>query len=151
MIFPRLTVRRTVVTVLLLAPAVVSAQGPTSTGTTPVGTTDPFWVISVNGGTFYDAFVLDRSGGTPTSKWIGASASGNLLGGQPDQTFNRFLYSFQTTFAGTSGMSVTYRCARDDKFFSFKLNGFFKEGECPDYNLSTSFTLTGFHDGLNTL
>ena len=153
MIFPRLTVRRTLATVLLLAPAVVSAQGPMSTGTTPVGTIDPFWDISVNGGPFYNAFVLDRGGTTATAKWIGASLSGSLPGGQPDGNFSRFLYSFQTMFVGTSGMSVTYRCARDDTFFNVMLNGATVVGAtCPGYDLSTSFTIgSGFIDGLNTL
>lgn len=153
MISPRLTVRRTVLTVLFLAPAVASAQGPMSTGTTPVGTTDPFWDISVNGGAYYDAFVLDRGGTTPTAKWIGASLSGTLPGGVPDGDFSRFLYSFQTMFAGTSGMTVTYRCARDDTFFNVMLNGAAVLGAtCPGYDLSTSFTISsGFIDGLNTL
>lgn len=152
MIFPRLTLRRTVLTALFLAPAVVSAQGPMSTGTTPVGTTDPFWDVSVNGGVFYDAFVLDR-GGTTTNRWIGASPSGTLPGGAADGDFNRFLYSYQTMFFGTSGMSVTYRCARDDTFFSVILNGGTVAGAtCPGYDFSSSFTISsGFNDGSNTL
>lgn len=153
MIFPRLTLRHTVVAALLLAPALVSAQGPVSTGTTAVGTNDPFWDVSVNGGAFYDAFVLGRLGGTSTSKWIGASASGTLAGGDFSQNFNLFLYSFQTMFTGTSGMSVTYRCARDDTFFSVMLNGATVAGAtCPWYDLTTSFTISsGFNDGSNTL
>jgi hypothetical protein len=153
MIFPRLTLRRTIVAALLLAPAVLSAQGPMSTGTTPVGTVDPFWDVSVNGSTFYDAFVLDRAGGTATAKWIGASPSGTLPGGASDGDFNRFLYSYQTMFIGTSGMTVTYRCARDDTFFSVLLNGATVEGAtCPGYDLSSSFTISsGFNDGSNTL
>lgn len=153
MIFPRLTLRLTAVAALLLAPAVVSAQGPMSTGTTAVGTNDPFWDISVNGGTFYDAIVLDRGGGTPPSKWIGARADGSQDGGSPDGNYSRFLYSFQTTFTGTSGMSVTYECARDDTFFSVILNGAAVAGAtCPWYTLTTPFTISsGFNDGSNTL
>jgi PEP-CTERM motif len=150
--FPRLTLRCTVVAALLLAPAVVSAQGPISTGTTPVGTTDPFWDISVNGSAFYDAWVLDR-GGSSTNRWIGASASGSLPGGAADDTYDRFLYSFQTMFAGTSGMSVTYQCARDDMFFAVFLNGATVAGAtCPGYGFSTSYTInSGFVTGSNTL
>lgn len=153
MIFPRVTLCRTVVAALLLAPALVSAQGPMSTGTTAVGTNDPFWDISVNGNPYYDAWVLDRAGGTSTSNWIGASPSGTLPGGSADEDFNRFLYSFQTSFTGTSGMSVTYQCARDDAFFSVILNGATVAGAtCPWYTLSTSYTISsGFNNGSNTL
>ena len=153
MIFPRLTLRRTVAAALLLAPAVVSAQGPMSTATTAVGTNDPFWEISVNSGTFYDAFVLDRPVGTTDPQWIGASATGTLQGGSADQDFHRFLYSFRTMFIGTSGMSVTYRCARDDEFFSVYLNGEPVVGAtCPLYDLSSSYTISsGFNNGSNTL
>jgi PEP-CTERM motif-containing protein len=153
MIFPRLTLRQSLVAALLLAPAIVSAQGPMSTGTTAVGTTDPFWDVSVNGGTFYDAFVLNRGGGTATSNWIGASASGSLEGGAPDGNLTRFSYAFQTMFLGTSGMSVTYQCARDDTFLSVVLNGAaVADATCPGYTLSSSFTISsGFVDGSNTL
>ena len=154
MIFPRLTLRLTAVAALLLAPAVVSAQGPMSTGTTAVGTNDPFWDISVNGGTLYDAIVLTRGGGTLTSNWIGARADGSQDGGLADGNYSRFQYSFQTMFTGTSGMSVSYRCARDDAFFSVMLNGAAVAGAtCPDYTLPiTSFTInSGFNNGSNTL
>jgi hypothetical protein len=155
MVFPRLALRLTVVAALLLAPAVVSAQGPMSTGTTAVGTNDPFWDISVNGGPLYDAIVLTRGGGTLTSNWIGARADGSQDGGSPDDSYGRFLYSFQTTFTGTSGMSVTYQCARDDAFSSVILNGTTVAGAtCPGYTLlpPTFFTInTGFNNGSNTL
>jgi hypothetical protein len=153
MIFLRLTLRRTVAAALLLAPAVVSAQGPMSTATTAVGTNDPFWEISVNSGAFYDAFVLDRPQGTADPEWIGASASGTLQGGSADGNFQRFLYSFRTMFIGTSGMSVTYQCARDDQFFSVYLNGEPVVGAtCPGYDLSSSYTInSGFNNGSNTL
>ena len=153
MIFPRVALCSTIVAALVLGPVVVSAQGPMSTGTTAVGTNDPFWDISVNGGTFYDAIVLARPGGTATSNWIGARADGSLDGGAADGNYSRFLYSFQTTFTGTSGMSVTYECARDDTFFSVILNGATVAGAtCPGYLLSTAFTISsGFNNGTNTL
>lgn len=149
-----LTLRRLVVGALFLTPAVMSAQAPMSTGTTPVGTNDPFWDVSVNGGGFYDASVLDRGGGTATSNWIGASPSGSLQGGSPDGDFNRFLYSYQTTFTGAPGMTLTFSCARDDAFFSVVLNDVTvtDAAACPGYGLSTSYTLTnGFKDGANIL
>jgi hypothetical protein len=153
MIFPRLTLRCTVVAALLLAPALVSAQGPMSTGTTAVGTNDPFWDISVNGGTFYDAVVLARGGGTLTSNWIGATTSGTVEGGSSSLPLDAFPYSFRTMFTGTSGMSVTYSCARDDVFYSVILNGVAVTGAtCPFYLLTTPFTISsGFVDGTNTL
>ncbi|HEY8852052.1 MAG TPA: PEP-CTERM sorting domain-containing protein [Gemmatimonadaceae bacterium] len=153
MIFPRVALCSTIVAALVLAPVVVSAQGPMSTGTTAVGTNDPFWDISVNGGTFYDAFVLNRPGGTATSNWIGARADGSQDGGAADGNYSRFLYSFRTTFTGTSGMSVTYECARDDTFFSVILNGATVAGAtCPEYTLFTPFTISsGFNNGTNTL
>jgi hypothetical protein len=153
MTFPHVALRSTLAAALILAPAVGVAQGPMSTGTTAIGTNDPFWDISVNGGAFYDAIVLNRGGGTPPSKWIGARADGSQDGGAADGTYNRFLYSFQTTFTGTSGMSVTYDCARDDTFFSVILNGAAVAGAtCPWYTLSTPFTISsGFNTGTNTL
>jgi hypothetical protein len=153
MILSPQTLRRFVVSALFLAPAVISAQAPMSTGTSPVGSTDPFWDVSVNGGSFYDAFVLSRGGGTATSNWIGADPSGSLEGGAADGNFNRFLYSYQTMFTGTSGMTLTFRCARDDAFFSVLLNGETVAGAtCGGYDLGSAFTInSGFADGSNTL
>jgi hypothetical protein len=149
-----LTLRRLVVGALFLTPAAMLAQAPMSTGTTAIGSNDPFWDVSVNGGAFYDASVLDRTGGTATSNWIGASPSGSLPGGDYSQNFEHFLYSYQTSFMGASGMTLTFQCARDDAFFSLMLNDavITDNAACPGYGISNSFTLAnGFRDGMNVL
>jgi hypothetical protein len=149
-----LTLRRLVVGALFLTPAALLAQAPMSTGTTAIGSNDPFWDVSVNGGGFYDAWVLDRTGGTATSNWIGASPSGTLEGGDFSQNFEHFLYSYQTSFMGASGMTLTFQCARDDAFFSVMLNDavITDNAACSGYGLSNSYTLTdGFRNGMNVL
>jgi PEP-CTERM motif len=142
---------------LLLAPLVLSAQGPVSTarltGPSPDGTIDLAWQVAVNSGSFFDAFVLERSGGVAGEYgWIGASASGSLPGGSPDGNFGRDIYTFQTAFDGTGLASVSYQCALDDAFSSVLLNGAtVSDGGCDQYNFGATRTLSGFAAGPNTL
>ena len=83
--FARTTFRHALAAAMLLAPAFMSAQGPVSTGKVNNGTNDLAWRVSVNSGTFFQAFLLGRGGGSPPNyQWIGASASGSLDGGAAD-------------------------------------------------------------------
>lgn len=142
---------------LLLVPALAFAQGPVSTasntGTSGSDVIDLSWNAAVNGGSPYSAFVLNRAGGTPgVFGWIGASASGTLPGGSADGVLSRFLYSYTTTFNGGAVSGITYQCALDDVFRSVVLNGTtVSTAGCDQYNPSTTFTLSGFNTGSNTL
>ena len=142
---------RAALTGLLLAPAVAFAQGPVSTAsTTGLSGSDPIdlaWNVAINGGSPFSAFVLTRGPG-----WIGASASGSLPGGSADQVLNRFLYSYSTTFNGAGNSGISYQCVRDDLFASVILNGAtVATAGCDRYSPTTTFTLSGFNPGPNTL
>ncbi len=139
---------------MFLAPALVSAQGPISTARLSDGTNDLAWDVSYNGGSYFDAFILNRGGGVPGSYgWIGASASGSLPGGAGDGEFSRFIYSYSLTFLGGTATSATFLCAIDDAFRSVMLNGVqvFDSHGCDQYNFGAERTLTGFNPGTNTL
>lgn len=142
---------------MLVVPAMVWAQGPISTGKltgpSPDGQIDLAWMVSVDGGSFYNAFVLPRGGGSPGEYgWIGASPSGSLPGGQADGNLTRFTYAFETQFVGSSAMTATFQCALDDVFSSVMLNGTtVSDGACDQYAFGATRTLSGFTDGLNTL
>ncbi len=142
---------------LFLAPALALAQGPVSTAsTTGLSGSDPIdlaWNVAVNGGSSYSAFLLNRPGGTAgIFDWIGASASGTLPGGAADGQLSRFLYSYSTTFNGGGISGITYQCALDDVFATVVLNGStVATAACNQYNATSTFTVSGFNSGANTL
>lgn len=149
--FARTTFRQALAAAMLLAPAFVSAQGPVSTGSLNNGTNDLAWMVSVNSGSLFQAFLLPRGGDSPPAyQWIGASASGSLPGGSADGDFNRFIYAYETTFLGSGLTGATFQCALDDKAVLVTLNGTPMAG-CDQYNFSSSFSLSGFNAGANTL
>lgn len=138
---------------LLLAPTMVSAQGPVSTGIGAPGSVDAAWQVSVNSGAFGNAYVLTRAGGVAGSYgWIGASPSGTLEGGVADGNLTRFMYTYQTIFNGGGVTSATFQCALDDVFSSITLNGLpVSGGGCNQYNVGSTYTVSGFAAGSNTL
>lgn len=148
------TLRHAIAAALILAPVELVAQGPVSTGTTAPGTVDPVWKV-VNPGdptNLADAFVLSRGNVPGSYGWIAVSQDGSLPGGQADGTFDRFTYTFQTSFSGGGITGATYQCAYDDAFVSITLNGVLVQGAgCDQYNPTNSFTLTGFNNGNNIL
>jgi hypothetical protein len=149
--FARSSLHYALAAAMVLAPALVAAQGPVSTGSLNDGTNDLAWQVSVNSGAFFNAFLLDRGGGSPPAyQWIGASASGSLEGGAADGNFSRFTYAYQTMFLGSGLSGATFQCALDDILVSITLNGT-PMGGCDQYNFGATYALSGFNAGPNTL
>lgn len=107
----------------LSAPAI--AQGPVSTGTALNAGRDMKWQVAVGTGAFVDAFLVTNNpgwvgfSGPQTARWISFNSGASNPGGSP--------YRFRTTF-DLSGLdpttaSLTYRCAVDNNFFGYVLNG----------------------------
>lgn len=143
---------RSVALIALAVPAVVAAQGPRSTGLAAIGSIDPNYQISVNGGAYTDAFVLNRTGGSAgLYQWIGASASGSLPNGVADGNLTRFSYSFRTSFLGGLVTGFSYQCALDDVFTSIRLNSVTVASGCDQYSFGATRTITGVVAGSNTL
>lgn len=143
---------RSVALIALAVPAVVAAQGPRSTGLAAIGSIDPNYQVSVNGGAFGNAFVLNRGGGVAGMyQWIGASVSGSLPNGQPDGNLTRFSYSYRTTFLGGAVTGFSYQCALDDVFTSITLNSVAVASGCDQYTFGTTRTISGIAAGSNTL
>lgn len=135
---------------VLAGPAAAAAQGPASTGNGAPGSIDAAYQVSVDGGAFGAAYVLDRTfGGTPL---LAPDASGSLPGGAADGNLTRFAYAFRTTFTGGRVRSFTYQCGYDDTFVSLLLNGTVVDGAgCDAYGITNTFTVTGVRAGTNTL
>jgi hypothetical protein len=148
--------RHAAAALLLLAPAAMSAQGPVSTGVVNNGTNDLVWDLSVNGGSFFDAFlVTSRPGAWEANSpgnylWIGATPTGSIQGGTSDGAPN-FAYTFQTTFLGGAVSGVTFRCAVDNGLRAIMLNGVAQAASCGTFLFGGLQSLSGFNAGLNTL
>jgi hypothetical protein len=139
----------------------VQAQAPGSTGV------DGSWMVSWervigSGGSedFFTAVVV----ATPPSvwepntlsyQWIGANESATLEPNTGDNAPN-YLYTFRNVFdVSTSdalGLSIVFRCARDNSLVSYSLNGVEHVGDCgTNFKFGSSQFLTGFLPGENTL
>lgn len=139
-----------VVAAALTLSTAAHAQPLRSTGLAPIGSIDPNYTVSVNGGAFSSAFVLNRTGGILNgAQWIAPTASGSLDGGAADGILNRFGYAFRTTFSGITGF--TYQCARDDAFISIVINATNFGTGCSGYDLGATFTISGLSAGTNTI
>lgn len=150
---PRLS-RRIALIALAIAPALASAQGPSSTGKVNNGIVDLDWNIAVNGGSFFQAYLVNPRPGvwmanSPSNyAWIGAATSGTLPGGQGDG-YPRFKYHFQTSWNSAGGTS-TFQCAVDNATTSIVLNGNAVAGGCGVFNFGGIGTLN-VANGSNTL
>jgi hypothetical protein len=119
-----------------------------STGNGAVYGPDAAWTAAVNGVPTGPAYVLDRGPG-----WIGATPDGSLPGGAGDGQLSRFAYSYTLMFNGGGATGAVFQCAIDDLFSSVVLNGTTVYGSngCDQYNYSSTFTVSGFNAGSNTL
>lgn len=147
------TIRQAFLATILMAPGVLAAQGPVSTGTTAAGSVDPAWFTVSPPDNLVEAYVLSRGGGVPGSYgWIGVTPSGSVEGGVADGNLTRFTYMFETSFMGSGITGATFQCAVDDGFTSIMLNGVVVAGGgCDLYNASTNRVLSGFNTGQNVL
>ena len=151
--------RHAAAALLLFAPAVLSAQGPVSTGEVNNGINDLAWQVSVNPGSeaFFSAFLIEPRPGVwePNSPgnylWIGATRSGTLPNGGPGDGSPRFAYTFRTVFTGGMVTDATFRCAVDNTLRSITLNGVLVDAGCGGFTFGGTGTLSGFNAGANTL
>lgn len=141
-----------------------SAQAPSSTGANVSGGRDQSWQVqytnsgSPSGSGFFDAFVVQSppgvwEGNTAAYQWISATSTGSL-------GVNPTSYSYQTTFDLTgynpSTATLVFRCAVDNTFISYSLNGTVYTTGCGsqsnNYKFGATQTLSsGFVAGSNTL
>lgn len=149
----------------LIAPAVAVAQGPVSTGKVVVGGQDQNWgvVYSNSSGTFTlpNAFVVTTPPSPPwlsnvsgSYQWISAASNGSVGNGPVS-------YTFFTTFSlgafNPSSVSVVFRCAVDNGFVGYSLNGGPTASagcgsQANGYQFGATQTLSsGFVSGANTL
>ena len=151
--------RHAAAAMLLLAPAVLSAQGPVSTGEVNDGVNDLRWDISVNppsASAFFDAFLVTTRPGAWEANgadymWIGATPTATLPNGGPGDGSARFAYTFRQVFTGGAVSEVTFRCAVDNSLRSITLNGVTVDASCGVFNFGGTNTLTGILAGANTL
>ena len=151
--------RHAAAALLLVAPAVLSAQGPVSTGEVNDGTNDLAWQVSVSPGdaAFFNAFLVNPrpSVWEPNSPgnylWIGATSSGTLPNGGPGDGSPRFTYTYRTVFTGGTVTDVTFRCAIDNTLMSIMLNGTAVDAGCGVFNFGATGMLSGLNAGANTL
>ena len=101
------------------------AQGPVSTGANVSSGVDTRWEVAFRQGgdfgAFFDAFVVDPIPGvwepnTLLYRWIGATPNGSLGGGPTD-------YIFRLLFDASVGSRFAFRCATDNVFGGYRLNG----------------------------
>lgn len=91
---------------------------------------DQRWNVSWSGPTsspFVPAFVISPIPGswqpnTPAYMWIGASASGTLPQGTSSGA-SIYSYTFTTLFDDPGSVAVSFRCAKDNTFISYSVNG----------------------------
>lgn len=151
---------------LVAAASPALAQGPASTGASVSGSPpqDQNWQVQYTnssapvGSGFFNAFVVQSPPGvwqsnTSSYKWISAASNGSL-------GVNPTTYAYQTTFDLTgydpNSVSLVFRCAVDNIFVSYALNGTAYTTGCGSQTNSFQFgpvqTLsTGFVSGTNTL
>lgn len=141
-----------------------SAQAPSSTGANVSGGQDQSWQVQYTNGNapsgsgFFNAYVVQGAPGvwetdTGAYQWISAAPDGSI---GPNSN-----YTYQTTFNLTgydpNSVSLVFRCAVDNNFVSFSLNGTLTNASCGDGNSSgfkfgSAQTLSsGFVAGVNTL
>ena len=113
------------VVAVVAAPSTASAQFPVSTGANVTGGVDQSWLVSLNGGSFFNAFVVTSPPSPPwqpntgSYSWISAAASGTV---GPASS-----YVFRQTFnlSGYDPLSfgIDFRCAHDNFGGSYSING----------------------------
>ncbi|MCC7052490.1 MAG: PEP-CTERM sorting domain-containing protein [Gemmatimonadaceae bacterium] len=151
---------------LSLAPGILSAQLPVSTGAQVTAGRDTRWQVAsgLTGGSlgsFSDAFVITSPVWVihPSATWVGAAASGSLPGGNGDGV-RRFDYVLRTSFTLNAGDALTYRfqCTLDNFWLGLFVNGAAVGGAtvCGSDNSSVmgaEFTVgpSSFAAGLNTI
>ena len=151
--------RHAAAALLLVAPAVLSAQGPVSTGEVNNGVNDLAWQVSVSPGdaAFFNAFLVDprpspwEANSPGTYLWIGATPSATLPNGGPGDGSPRFAYTYRTIFTGGTVTDATFRCAVDNALRSITLNGVLVDAGCGTFIFGGTGTLSGFNAGANTL
>ncbi len=150
-------------TAVLSAPAL--AQGPSSTGANTSAGQDLNWQVQYTntaaptGSGFFNAYVVQNppsvwQGDTGSYQWISAAANGSIGSAST--------YAYQTTFDLTgydpSTVSMVFRCAVDNTYISYSINGSTPtavtcgDGTTTDFKFGSVQTLSsGFASGMNTL
>lgn len=139
-------------------PAAGAAQGPVSTGVDVSSGVDTRWEVAfrqgADFGAFFDAFVVETvpdvwEPNTLMYRWLSATPSGSLGGGTTD-------YIFRLLFDASIGSRFAFRCATDNEFGGFSLNGgAVVETGCGEqfaFDFAGTRTITGgFVNGTNTI
>lgn len=146
---------------LLLAPAVLGAQAPFSTGESSAAGLDLAWNVAFNhtgivGSPFASARLVSPRPGVWEAngsdyKWISVETDGSVGGGA---TYYWFQTQFNLTGFDPSSANLKFRCAKDNSVGSYRLNGGAAvTGGCgvPFSFGSTQTVASGFVGGINTL
>ncbi len=146
---------------LLLVPALVSAQAPFSTGESSAGGLDLAWDVSFNhtgvyGSPFAAAALVSPRPGVwePNGvdyKWISVRTGGSIFGGT---SYYWFRTRFDLTGFDPGSANLKFRCAKDNFAGSYSLNG----GTAVTGGCGVPFSFgaiqtvgSGFVAGINTL
>lgn len=142
------------------------AQTLRSTGTNVSGGIDQSWQVQYTNGNapsgsgFFNAYVVNSppgvwEGNTSSYNWISVAQNGSIGGGT-----NQYVYktSFDLTGYDPSTVALVFRCAVDNTFLSYSLNGGAAvttgcgSGTTTNFKFGTAQTLSsGFTSGTNTL
>lgn len=143
------------------------AQAPHSTGTNVAGGIDQSWQVQYTNATnapsgsgFFNAYVVNSPPGvwqanTASYNWISVAPNGSIGGGT-----NQYVYTttFDLTGYDPNSVALVFRCAVDNTFLSYSLNGGAAmttgcgSGTTTGFQFASAQTLSsGFTSGTNTL